>query len=161
MRGKIVNGELVRLKPARAAKVALATAVAASALAIPAASPASAQVSKPRGVAVSGVEETCKHHGRYYIVRQYFRGPRRFTLRCGTPTWGWKHIKKGHGWSRGMDSTIGSAIANGTPVTFGFSIFTNQCPPREWFRTIIGTPGGINDVLTAYNVTSLASASKC
>ncbi|MHB6905005.1 hypothetical protein [Streptomyces sp. CB02959] len=61
-----------------------------------------------------------------------------------------------------MDGKIKKAIANGVPIgRGGFSIYTNQCPPVERFRTIIGTPAGLNDVLTAYNFTNLASGGTC
>ncbi|MGD3109521.1 hypothetical protein [Streptomyces sp. YGL11-2] len=162
MKGKLSNRNFTRRNSTRSAAAAIAAAVTTSVLVIPAASPASAQSRSPIGVAINSVDSTCKHNGRNYIVRQYFRGVQRYTLRCGTTTWGWKHIKLRHGWNAGMDGKINNAIANGAPNgRGGFSIYTNQCPPVERFRTIIGTPAGLNDVLTAYNVTNLASARKC
>ncbi|MEU8919091.1 hypothetical protein [Streptomyces nigrescens] len=161
MKGKISNGEFLRPNATRIVRGALVTAIAASALALPTASSASAQTIKPAGVAVSGVDEACRSHGRNFVVRQYFRGVAKYTLRCGTSTWGWKHIKKRHGWNNGMDRKISSAISAGAPNgRGGFSLYTAQCPPVEKFRTLIGTPAGINDLLTAYNVTNLA-AGRC
>ncbi|TYB46932.1 hypothetical protein FXF69_12625 [Actinomadura chibensis] len=79
-------------------------------------------------------------------------------MRCGTRTWGWKHIKARHGWNRTMDRKIGTAIWSGDPNgRGGYSTYANQCPRREKFRTIIGTPAGSNDLLTAYPVNQLAA----
>ncbi|MET9167415.1 hypothetical protein [Streptomyces sp. XHT-2] len=86
------------------------------------------------------------------------------TLRCGTKTWGWKHIKARHGWNTSMDKKISAAIWSGEPNgRGGFSTYTNSCPKIEKFRTIIGTPAGKNDLLTAYKVdqTRAAAAAKC
>lgn len=40
----------------------------------------------------------------------------------------------------------------------GFSTYANACPRIEKFRTIIGTPAGFNDLLTAYKVGNRAAA---
>ncbi|MFI9809496.1 hypothetical protein ACIHEJ_35030 [Streptomyces sp. NPDC052301] len=99
------------------------------------------------------IDATCRHHSRTYIVRTYYRGPSKYTLRCGTKTWGWRHIKLGHGWNSTMDRRISAAIWSGQPNgRGGFSTYNAACPPVEKFRTIIGTPAGRNDLLTAYNV---------
>ncbi|MGP3980624.1 hypothetical protein [Streptomyces sp. KR80] len=150
----------MRLNASRTIKTTLATAVATSVLAIPAAGSATAATDTTADVTVKSISDKCKHHGRYYIVREYFRGPARYTMRCGTKKWGWKHIKLRHGWSRAMDNRIGHAIANGRPNgRGGYSTYTNQCPSVEKFRTILGTPAAVNDLRTAYKVTSLAA--KC
>ncbi|WP_328666776.1 hypothetical protein OG905_07090 [Streptomyces sp. NBC_00322] len=146
---------------------ALATAVATSALVIPAASPATAATSSPAAtsssaeVVADSIDATCRSHSRTYIVRTYYRGPGKYTLRCGTSTWGWKHIKARHGWNSTMDRKISAAIWSGRPNgRGGYSTYTNTCPSIEKFRTIIGTPAGTNDLLTAYKVTTRAAA-KC
>ncbi|MBQ0987092.1 hypothetical protein KBZ10_21755 [Streptomyces sp. F63] len=84
-------------------------------------------------------------------------------MRCGTRTWGWKHIKQRHGWNNTMDRKIKSAIWSGdSNGRGGFSTYTNSCPRIEKFRTIIGTPAGSNDLLTAYKVnTTAAAAVRC
>ncbi|MGW8380417.1 hypothetical protein [Streptomyces sp. ODS28] len=155
-------GEHVRLSTS--IKSALVGVVAAAALAIPAgastataASPAETKVTAT-GVGVEGVAATCKHKSRKHIVRQYFRGPAKFTLRCGTKKWGWKHIKAGHGWNKTMDKRIRAAIwsgeANGRG---GYSTYANACPRTEKFRTLLGTPAARNDLRTAYRVTRFAA----
>ncbi|WP_222869986.1 hypothetical protein [Actinomadura decatromicini] len=141
-------------------KVGLSTAVVASALLIPTGASASA-ASHTSGKTVSAAtsfDAKCRSHSRNYILKRYYRGPQTFTLRCGTRTWGWKHIKARHGWNRTMDRKIGTAIWSGDPNgRGGYSTYTNQCPRREKFRTIIGTPAGSNDLLTAYPVNQLAT----
>ncbi|MFF8644985.1 hypothetical protein [Streptomyces sp. NPDC015345] len=144
----------------RTIKTALAAGVVASALLIPAAGSAAASSSGP-AVSVRAVDPNtaCRSHGKNYVVRTYFRGPNKYTLRCGTSTWGWKHIKAGHGWNSSMDRKTSAAIWSGKWNGGGYSTWTASCPSREKFRTKIGTPAGTNDVRTAYQVTSLAAAS--
>ncbi|MBT2487454.1 hypothetical protein J7E96_02640 [Streptomyces sp. ISL-96] len=60
-----------------------------------------------------------------------------------------------------MDKRIRAAIWSGKPNgRGGFSTYAPACPPKEKFRTIIGTPAGTNDLLTAYTVTT-GYAAKC
>ncbi|MEU8590138.1 hypothetical protein AB0C59_24530 [Streptomyces sp. NPDC048664] len=149
-----------------AAKAGLAATAALSALLIPAAGSASA--ASPVGASVTAradsYDTTCRSHSRTYVLKKYYRrvpvGPPTFyTLRCGTSTWGWKHIKARHGWNSTMDRKISAAIGNGSPNgRGGYSTYLNQCPRVEKFRTIIGTPAGSNDLLTAYNVDQPAAA---
>ncbi|MER5532923.1 hypothetical protein [Streptomyces mirabilis] len=63
-----------------------------------------------------------------------------------------------------MDRKIGAAIGSGDANgRGGYSTYTNQCPQVEKFRTIIGTPAGRNDLLTAYKVDqpTTAGAARC
>ena len=151
----------MRLNASRTVKAALVTAVATSALVIPTAGSATAATPSAAGVAADSIDATCRSHSRNYVVRTYYRGPGKYTLRCGTATWGWKHIKARHGWDRTMDRKISAAIWSGKPNgRGGFSTYTNQCPSVEKFRTIIGTPAARNDLLTAYKVNTDAAA-KC
>ncbi len=152
----------MRNNVSRMFKMTAAAAACMSALVIPTASSAAAAPSvHVSGVAVNSIDATCKHHNRNYVVRNYYRGPARYTLRCGTKTWGWKHIKARHGWNKTMDKNISTAIWSGAPNgRGGFSIYTQSCPSYEKFRTIIGTPAGAGDLLTAYRVTTFA-ATKC
>ncbi|MET8179745.1 hypothetical protein [Streptomyces sp. NPDC005336] len=148
-------------------KAALSTAAAMSALLIPAAGSASA-ASSASGETVGAVADSfdamCRSHSRTYVLKKYYRGPQFFTLRCGTSTWGWKHIKARHGWNSTMDRKINAAIWSGDPNgRGGYSTYLNQCPRVEKFRTIIGTPAGTNDLLTAYKVDqpAVAGAAAC
>ncbi|MET7674135.1 hypothetical protein [Streptomyces seoulensis] len=155
-----------------AAKTALAATAALSALLIPAAGSASA-ASPVSGSTVTAransYDATCRSHSRTYVLKKYYRrvpvGPPTFyTLRCGTSTWGWKHIKAGHGWNSTMDRKISAAIGTGSlNGRGGYSTYLNQCPRVEKFRTILGTPAGRGDLLTAYNVDrpAAAGAARC
>ncbi|MEV0845691.1 hypothetical protein AB0J21_07355 [Streptomyces sp. NPDC049954] len=119
---------------------------------------ASPEVSASASASAPSIDAICRSHGQTYTVREYFRGPARYTLRCGTKTWGWKHIKLRHGWNATMDKKIGAAIYSGRANgRGGFSTYTAQCPSVEKFRTILGTPAARNDLLTAYPVTTAAS----
>ncbi|MEV0301631.1 hypothetical protein [Streptomyces prasinus] len=143
---------------------ALTAAVAASTLLVPATSASAAPASGDRaaGVAADSVAATCKSRSRNHIVRKYYRGPEFYTLRCGTKSWGWKHIKARHGWNKTMDKKISTAIWSGSPNgRGGFSTYTNTCPRIEKFRTIIGTPAGKKDLLTAYKVDKPAVVAQC
>ncbi|MFE5159295.1 hypothetical protein ACFRNT_12330 [Streptomyces sp. NPDC056697] len=145
-------------------KAALSTAAAMSALLIPAAGSASAASSASgetvgAAAAADSFEAKCRSHSRTYVLKKYYRGPQFFTLRCGTSTWGWKHIKARHGWNSTMDRKIKAAIWSGDPNgRGGYSTYRIGCPRVEKFRTIIGTPAGTNDLLTAYKVDRLAVA---
>ncbi|MEU3347397.1 hypothetical protein ABZ723_20870 [Streptomyces sp. NPDC006700] len=152
----------MRLNVFRALYAALAAAITTSALLMPAGSASAAPDPSGRaiGAAADSIDATCKSHNRNYIVRKYYRGPRLYTLRCGTQTWGWKHIKARHGWNNTMDRKISTAIWSGEPTgRGGFSTYQNTYPRIEKFRTIIGTPAGTNDLLTAYKVDQPAVAS--
>jgi hypothetical protein len=146
---------------------AVLSAAAISALLIPAAASASAAPAasnKTVTAAADSFDAKCRSHSRTYVLKKYYRGPQFFTLRCGTSTWGWKHIKARHGWNSTMDRKIDAAIWSGDPNgRGGYSTYLNQCPRVEKFRTIIGTPAGTNDLLTAYKVDqpAVASAAAC
>lgn len=151
----------MRLYAARASKTTVVAAVTTAVLAVPATGSATAAAHPSAKVSATSVSSTCKHHSRKHIVATYHRGSARYTLRCGTTKWGWKHIKKRHGWNAGMNKRIKAAIAHGANNgRGGFSSYTNQCPPIEKFRTILGTPAGKRDLLTAYKVHASAAA-KC
>ncbi|AZM57757.1 hypothetical protein DMA15_18175 [Streptomyces sp. WAC 01529] len=52
-----------------------------------------------------------------------------------------------------MDRKIEAAIWSGDPNgRGGYSTYSATCPRIEKFRTIIGTPAGAKDLLTAYKV---------
>ncbi|WP_228452956.1 hypothetical protein [Streptomyces alkaliterrae] len=123
------------------------------------ATPSDYPIEATNQIPVGKIGETCKRKERNYVVREYFRGPAKYTLRCGTARWGWKHIKKRHGWNKTMDKRIRAAIWSGLPNgRGGYSSYSNTCPPEEKFRTLIGTPAGVGDLLTAYTVNKKPAA---
>ncbi|MEU8889047.1 hypothetical protein [Streptomyces sp. NPDC048442] len=112
--------------------------------------------------AAASFDALCRSHSRNYVLKHYYRGPGKYNLRCGTSSWGWKHIKARHGWNATMDRKISAAFWSGRPNgRGGFSTYTAACPSVEKFRTILGTPAGPYELLTAYKVNSLAAAAKC
>ncbi|MEW2150515.1 hypothetical protein AB0909_14825 [Streptomyces albidoflavus] len=111
--------------------------------------------------ASGGYDATCRKKPQKHVLREYFRGPARYTLRCGTKKYGWKHIKARHGWSATMDRKINTAITSGKPNDArGFSTWSAQCPSEEVFRTVIGTPVATNGLLTAYRIDGRSGAKK-
>lgn len=62
-----------------------------------------------------------------------------------------------------MDRKIAAAIWSGEPNDGGgYSTYTSgTCPRLEKFRTIIGTPAGRNDLLTAYQIDRPARIAAC
>ncbi|MEV6997640.1 hypothetical protein AB0N62_08080 [Streptomyces sp. NPDC093982] len=143
-------------------RAGLSAAVALAALAVPAASSASATpspVDTRVSIAADSIDAKCRSHSRDYVVRDYFRGAQEVHAALRHQDGGWKHIKLRHGWNSTMDRKISAAISSGADNgRGGYSTYTIQCPPVEKFRTIIGTPGGINDLLTAYRVDQRAAA---
>ncbi|MFD3517232.1 hypothetical protein [Streptomyces sp. NPDC058663] len=113
-------------------------------------------------LAADSYDAICRRNPRHHVLKQYYRGPGVYTLRCGTASWGWKHIKARHGWNAAMDKKISAAFWSGQPNgRGGYSTYTATCPSKEKFRTIVGTPAGRNDLLTAYTVNTKALAAPC
>ena len=82
----------------------------------------------------------CNKRSYKTVVKKYSRGAARLPLRCGTSTWGFKHIT--HRWNAAFDSKIALTIARGEKVkdlqqdggTAIYALFNNKCV--ELFRVI-------------------------
>lgn len=93
-------------------------------------SPAQASVSK----------SYCHKRSYTHVVKKYARGSARLPLRCGTTTWGFKHIT--HRWNAAFDASIALTIARGEAVNDVqgdggskiYALFDNRC--NELFRVI-------------------------
>ncbi|MEV0664670.1 hypothetical protein AB0I58_24975 [Spirillospora sp. NPDC050365] len=110
--------------------IATGLIVSTATVSVVAATPADASVSK----------SYCIHRSYKTVVRAYTRGSKHLPLRCGTSTWGFKHIT--HRWNATFDKTIALTIARGEMVTdlqgdggtAIYALFNNKCV--ELFRII-------------------------
>lgn len=109
----------------------------------------------------------CNPHAYTYVVKNYTRGAARLPLRCGTTTWGFKHIT--HRWDAAFDGKIALTISRGEVVTDVqqdggsaiYALFDNRC--NELFRVIYN--GGAyrgngvrpQGIITAYDRTIITA----
>ncbi|MEV4256023.1 hypothetical protein AB0J52_22930 [Spirillospora sp. NPDC049652] len=92
------------------------------------------------GAAAQQLADPCAGKGYAHIVRLYRRGASRLPLRCGTSTWGYRHIT--HRWSADFDRRIALTISRGVVVqdvqgdggTAIYALFDRRC--KELFRVI-------------------------
>lgn len=122
-------------------------------------------------VTVAGVAaDACAGQPKKKIVKKYYRGPTMVPLRCGTKTWGYKHLVDRGRWSasfsKKIDSTIWSgSIAVNEPGEVTYVKKQPACPPRITFK-VVTNPGKygrdprINPqgVISAYKPSGLAAA---
>ena len=100
----------------------------------------------------------CSGRSHSYIVQKFFRGPAVYPLRCGTSTWGYTHLVRGHDY---YPSAIALTIARGRPdpvfQIFTFVISGNTCPIVTY--KVVYNEGPLNGngvrpqgIITAYPV---------
>lgn len=141
----------MQIMSSRAVRLCIGATLAATSIAALTIEPASATVS------------TSYCNGRSYkaVVKNYTRGSASLPLRCGTSTWGFRHITSR--WNADFDSMIALTISRGEAVpdvqqdggSKIYALFDNNC--NELFRVIYngGAYNG-NDVkpqgiITAYD----------
>ncbi len=104
-----------------------------------------------------------------FVLRTYRRGASRLVLRCGSTTWGYRHVTRR--WSPAFDAKIALTLARGAVVTDYqqdggsaiYALFDARC--RELFRVIYnaGAYRGVavrpQGVVTAYARPTLVMAS--
>jgi hypothetical protein len=147
----------------------IAVSVAATCFALPLSVESAAASSGPEIVA--GVAaNACTGKPAKTIVKKYYRGPAVVPLRCGTSTWGYKHLVKRGRWSGNFSKKINTTIWSGTiavdqPGERTYERKFTGCPPRTLFK-VVTNPGPYGrdprikpqGVVTAYKPASLASA---
>ena len=82
----------------------------------------------------------CNTHAYTYVVKNYTRGAGAYPLRCGTSSWGFRHVTAR--WDAHFDAWIALTIARGADVSDVqgdggsniFAIFDGNC--NELFRVI-------------------------
>lgn len=108
--------------------------------------------------------DLCGGSGHTHVVKRYSRGAARLPLRCGTATWGYRHIT--HRWNAAFDREIALTIARGDVVqdlqgdggSAIYALFDRRC--KELFRVIYnggayrGTGVRPQGIITAYYRTS-------
>lgn len=146
----------------------MSVSVVVACLALPLAVEPAAATPGPETVA--GVAaNACAGKPAKTIVKKYHRGPAIVPLRCGTKTWGYKHLVKKGRWSTNFSKKINSTIWSGTiavdiPGERTYERKQVACPPRVLFK-VVTNPGPYGrdhrikpqGVVTAYKPTSLAS----
>ncbi|MFI1177900.1 hypothetical protein [Streptomyces melanogenes] len=106
--------------------------------------------------------DPCAGKSETYVIKTYTRNFQAVPLRCGTSTWGYRHIVTKHDFD---DSQIANTVARGRQ-SFGFYYTNlNQCPPMT-FKVVFndGALGGTGvrpqGIITAYyqpgHITSIA-----
>jgi hypothetical protein len=150
---------VVALGISLSAALGLALPGAGNALAAPSAAAGSASTAGVvKGAAASN---PCSGRSQTYIVRNFFRGPAVYPLRCGTSTWGYNHLIK-HGYD---PSSIALTVARGQqdPIFQIFTYSSNTCPNFEY--KVVYNDGALNGngvrpqgIITAYQVTSSAAS---
>ncbi|WP_143676622.1 hypothetical protein [Streptomyces sp. TLI_146] len=136
----------------RASSAGVALGISASALVFSSAAPSNA----------AATADPCAGKSETYAIKTYTRNFQAVPLRCGTSTWGYRHIVAKHGFN---DSQTANTVARGRQ-SFGFYYTNlNQCPPMT-FKVVFndGALGGTGvrpqGIITAYyqpgHITSIA-----
>jgi hypothetical protein len=114
----------------------------------------------PTAAMPAATANPCSGRSHSYIVQRFFRGPAVYPLRCGTSTWGYIHLIRGHEYD---PSAIALTIARGQPdpilQIFTFDIAANTCPTVTY--KVVYNDGPLNGIgvrpqgiITAYPVVS-------
>ncbi|MFE6777486.1 hypothetical protein [Streptomyces sp. NPDC057702] len=132
-----------------------ATALAVTIGGTGAAAPGTAHVSgrtEPEAAA-RAAKDPCAHAAESKIVRTYGRGPQVgpklfVVLRCGSSTWGYRHLGKKGRWSTAFDRKIANTIRSGTvtvdaPGRRIYDDIVRQCPVKSRFK-VVENPGKMN-----------------
>ncbi|MFJ2774788.1 hypothetical protein [Streptomyces sp. NPDC087300] len=147
----------------------IAFGISTACFALPLAAEPAAAWTAPQTVA--GVaSNACTGKPAKTIVKKYYRGPTMVPLRCGTNTWGYKHLVKRGRWSSNFGKKISQTVWSGTitvdePGELTYERKFVGCPPRTLFK-VVTNPGPYGrdhrikpqGVVTAYKPSSLASS---
>ncbi|GGP95674.1 hypothetical protein [Streptomyces melanogenes] len=136
----------------RVSSIGAALGISVSALLFSSAAPSNA----------AATADPCAGKSETYVIKTYTRNFQAVPLRCGTSTWGYRHIVAKHGFD---DGQIANTVARGRQ-SFGFYYTNlNQCPPMT-FKVVFndGALGGTGvrpqGIITAYyqpgHITSIA-----
>lgn len=95
-------------------------------------------------------KDPCAHAAQSKVVRTYTRGPKIgpkvvVVLRCGSSTWGYRHLTKKGRWSKAFDRKIANTIQSGSitvdmPGARIYDDILKQCPPKSRFK-VVTNPG--------------------
>ncbi|GGP00377.1 hypothetical protein [Wenjunlia tyrosinilytica] len=113
-------------------------------------------------------KKMCEGKSYKSIAKKYYRGPYVYVLRCGNDSFGYRHLVKRKRWSKAFDKKMTDTFWRGTPNDAGgFSMYTDTCPPMEYFRIVYNAGAyhgnGVRPqgVITAYYIDLLSSKKRC
>ncbi len=94
-------------------------------------------IGTPREASASPPLDACAAKSQEHIVVAYRRGDLVMPLRCGSPTWGFRHVVGRGRWNERFDAKIAVVFARGQEFDNGsrYALFDDDC--RERFRVIV------------------------
>jgi len=108
----------------------------------------------------------CDGRAYTYVAKNYYRGVQVLPPRCGTSTWGLRHLVERGRWDSTFDSKAAEAVSRGDDGgVYGYRLWKNQCPRTVDFRVIYNWGAYNGDgvrpqgVVTAYWVSTAATQS--
>lgn len=83
----------------------------------------------------------CDGHAMSYIAKYYYRGPSAIPLRCGSISWGYRHLVERGRWNFTFDAMIAEAVSRGTvkPTVGGrwhYIKLNNSCGGPPYFSVL-------------------------
>ncbi|MFV0130145.1 hypothetical protein ACLGI4_20975 [Streptomyces sp. HMX112] len=132
-------------------------------------SPSATGATPPETLAAAAVN--CNNKSQAAIAKTYHRGPATVHLRCGTKSWGFRHLVAKGRWNATFDKKINRTVWSGTITTNlpGQRIYDDMrlaCPAKSEFKVVTNPgPMGANPavnpqgIITAYKPTTAAAAS--
>ncbi|MGY0019315.1 hypothetical protein [Streptomyces sp. cg35] len=88
--------------------------------------------------------DPCAGKSYKHVVKRYNNGPGIIPLRCGTTTWGYKHLVARGRWSASFDKKIKKALWSGTPATIPggrWHYYMEAMPPCTKYFGVLDNPG--------------------
>ncbi|MER5654281.1 hypothetical protein ABT076_14850 [Streptomyces sp. NPDC002131] len=138
-------------------------------------SPAHATTEPPAAVTASAANP-CRSQHYSKVAYNFWIGPRKMPLRCGTQTWGYNHVVARGRWSTSFKNKISDTLFNGyerSPGVYYRYKVGSGCSPnrRKNFKVVVnkgplgGRPGGLTPqgIITAtveYTIPIVASPSR-
>ncbi|MFH8395422.1 hypothetical protein [Streptomyces sp. NPDC018036] len=113
----------------------------------------------------------CAGQSEAHIVKNYYQGPLVIPLRCGSNTWGYRHLVYRGRWSADFDKKISHAIWRGTavPIPGGrWHYYMEAMPPCSKYFGVLDNPNAygrtprINPqgIITAYSMDDAPGSSR-
>ena len=121
------------------------------------------------GADSASAADRCKGKSEAHIVKKYYRGPLAIPLRCGTKTWGYRHLVERGRWSASFDKKINHAIWRGTEKLIPggrWHFYMEAMPPCSKHFGVLDNPNAygknprINPqgIITAYSMKDAPSS---
>lgn len=88
--------------------------------------------------------DPCAHKSQSHIVKKYYRGPLVVPLRCGSNSWGYRHLVHRGRWNSDFDKKISHAIWRGEQVYIPggrWHYYMEAMPPCSKYFGVLDNPG--------------------